>query len=162
MYYESTLYLPSPIGCLKLKLHDGILVSLSISDEFSEKEKILEDKSDNSAANKLLLALNKYFDSASPFFKLPLEAKGTDFQQAVWKELSQIPLGETCTYGDIADKINSSPRVVGNACRKNPIAIIIPCHRVVSAKGIGGYAGETGGRQINIKRWLLSHEGVVL
>ena len=91
-----------------------------------------------------------------------LSPEGTLFQKSVWHELTKIPIGQTRTYGEIANKLNSSARAVGNACRKNPIQIIIPCHRVVSAKGLGGYAGKTEGKQIKIKRWLLSHEGVQL
>lgn len=156
MYSESTFYSQTPIGNLKLEFQDKKLFSLSIID----KKFIPQNKK---CINKNTLSLlNRYFVSAIPFPKVSLIAQGTDFQQRVWYELSQIHLGETRTYGDIANKLNSSPRAVGNACRKNPIQIIIPCHRVVSAKGIGGYAGETEGKQLKIKRWLLSHEGVEL
>jgi len=108
----------------------------------------------------VIAELKQYFSSARSFNSIPVFPKGTDFQQSVWAELSKIPIGETRTYGQIAKRLNSSARAVGNACRQNPIQIIIPCHRVISANGIGGYAGETGGKQLDIKRWLLKHEGV--
>ena len=114
-----------------------------------------------SKMGKLVIAeLEQYFSSAKGFSAIPLNPKGTDFQKSVWAALSKIPLGETRTYGQIAKSLNSSPRAVGNACRRNPVQIIIPCHRVISANGIGGYVGETGGKQLDIKRWLLKHEGV--
>lgn len=92
-------------------------------------------------------------------FDCELNLEGTVFQKKVWKELQRIPYGEVRTYGDIAKKLKSSPRAVGNACRKNPVPIIVPCHRVVSAKGLGGYGGQTQGKNMKIKQWLLHHEG---
>ncbi|MCU7939685.1 MAG: methylated-DNA--[protein]-cysteine S-methyltransferase [gamma proteobacterium symbiont of Bathyaustriella thionipta] len=89
---------------------------------------------------------------------------GTEFQQKVWTTLLEIPVGEVRTYGGIAKELNSSARAVGNACRQNLFPVIVPCHRVVSASGIGGYAGDTLDRQhgqinfLNIKQWLLAHE----
>jgi methylated-DNA-[protein]-cysteine S-methyltransferase len=91
-------------------------------------------------------------------FKLRLRADGTEFQQRVWRALQAIPSGETRTYGEIAAKLGTSARAVGNACRRNPIPLIIPCHRVIAAAGTGGYGGETHGEWIRIKRWLLHHE----
>ena len=89
---------------------------------------------------------------------------GTEFQQKVWQALLEIPVGETQTYGFLANKLNTSARAVGNACRQNHFPVIVPCHRVVSASGIGGYAGDTLLNQqgqihyMQIKQWLLSHE----
>jgi methylated-DNA-[protein]-cysteine S-methyltransferase len=91
-------------------------------------------------------------------FKLRLRADGTEFQQRVWRVLQAIPYGETRTYGEIAAELGTSARAVGNACRRNPVPLIIPCHRVVAAAGTGGYGGETHGEWIRIKRWLLHHE----
>lgn len=162
MYSEPIFFIPSPVGSLKLEFQEKKLYSLSVGEESSEIDDILLAESDESISKNILLQLKKYFSSAVSFEKLPLLAKGSDFQQRVWSELTKIPLGETRTYGDIAKRLNSGPRAVGNACRKNPIQIIIPCHRVVSAKGIGGYAGEIDGQQLDVKRWLLNHEGVVL
>lgn len=160
MYSESTFYMQTPIGDLKLEFHGEKLFLLSVTDKPLKKDKVLKSKIDEQLAINVLSDLKNYFSLARSFSKIPFLIEGTDFQKKVWHELLKIPLGETCTYGEIAKRLNSSPRAVGNACRKNPIQIIIPCHRVVSAKGIGGYAGETAGRQINIKRWLLNHEGV--
>ncbi len=101
-----------------------------------------------------------YLASGKFVFDLPLNPEGTEFQRRVWAELQKIPAGEVRTYGDISAILHSSPRAVGNACRKNPIPLIIPCHRVVSQQGIGGFAGQTQGHKITIKQQLLRHEGV--
>ena len=159
---EFTLYIPTAIGHLKLEFQGEKLFTLLITESpplKDKKEKLVLEQADKIVQNTSSL-LNQYFKSATSFLSLPLAPQGTDFQRSVWHALTEIPLGETRTYGDIAKKLNSSPRAVGNACRKNPIQIIIPCHRVISAKGLGGYAGKTEGQQLNIKRWLLNHEGV--
>ena len=153
--------MPSQVGKLVLELQGDQLVSLSIAE--SDEQPLYSDmKSKNKLEKFIRQQLKKYFSSAVSFNAISLLPNGTPFQKSVWRELSKIPLGETRTYGEIANKLSSSPRAVGNACRKNPIAIIIPCHRVISAQGLGGYAGATEGRQLDIKRWLLNHEGVQL
>ena len=92
--------------------------------------------------------------------KIPCSVSGTPFQIKVWNELSTIPAGKVVTYGAIAKKLGTSARAVGNACRSNPIPVVVPCHRVVSSAGKGGYAGHTGGDMVRFKAWLLEHEGV--
>ncbi len=86
---------------------------------------------------------------------------GTAFQHRVWQLLQQIPAGETRRYGELAAELGSSARAVARACRANPLAILIPCHRVVAASGLGGYMGQRDGPAVAIKRWLLHHEGHV-
>ena len=152
--------------CLKFNLINKVkqltflsLEKLSSTEKFAcIPNKWLHD----SNIKEILAQLDNYFLSAKPFEFTKISPDGTIFQKSVWNELNKIPLGQTCTYGDIAKKLNSSPRAVGNACRKNPIQVVVPCHRVVSATGIGGYAGDTKGKQIDIKHWLLSHEGIAL
>lgn len=98
----------------------------------------------------------EYFDGQRRSFDLPLEAHGTDFQKSVWSALAQIPYGETRAYSQIAEAIGSprACRAVGMACNKNPIAIIVPCHRVIGAAGtLVGY--EYG---LDAKKYLLSLE----
>lgn len=90
-----------------------------------------------------------------------LSPHGTPFQQRVWTQLRCIPRGQTLRYGELAKQLGSSARAVANACRDNPIPILIPCHRVIAASGLGGYLGETAGQALAIKQWLLQHEGYV-
>ncbi|MDH5423569.1 MAG: methylated-DNA--[protein]-cysteine S-methyltransferase [Gammaproteobacteria bacterium] len=101
-----------------------------------------------------------YFNDASYQFDVAMQLKGTDFQHRVWNEMRQIPAGQVKTYGEIAGILHSSPRAVGNACRANPIPLLIPCHRIVSANGLGGFSGATSGYYTDIKRKLLQHEGL--
>ncbi|WP_373508121.1 methylated-DNA--[protein]-cysteine S-methyltransferase [Thiocapsa sp.] len=102
--------------------------------------------------------LSAYFEQASAGFDLPVALVGTDFQQRVWAELRRIPAGETRTYGEIARQLGSVPRAVGQACRANPCPVVVPCHRVVAVNGLGGFSGDTTGRKLEVKRWLLDHE----
>jgi methylated-DNA-[protein]-cysteine S-methyltransferase len=152
------------IGELVLIFNEQALISLSIENISTTHENEVTDAVTISSTEKgqkaVLSQLKHYFSAAKPFNDIALLPAGTAFQKSVWLELTKIPLGETRTYGQIAINLNTSARAVGNACRRNPIQIIIPCHRVVSATGIGGYAGDTAGDQLSIKRWLLHHEGV--
>lgn len=93
---------------------------------------------------------------------LPVDLRGTPFQLRVWQALRAIPPGRTTTYGELAATLGTSARAVGGACRANPCPIVVPCHRVVARHGLGGFAGDSSGRKLAIKRWLLRHEGVEL
>ncbi len=103
--------------------------------------------------------LQAYFEDPRHVFSLPLALGGSPFQQRVWQALQAIPPAETRTYGEIARLLGSSPRAVGGACRANPVPLVVPCHRVLAATGLGGYGGATGGVSLALKRWLLDHEG---
>jgi methylated-DNA-[protein]-cysteine S-methyltransferase len=101
--------------------------------------------------------LEEYFARERTEFDIPMELDGTAFQQEVWSELSRIPYGETISYGELARRVGrpKGPRAVGQANGKNPIPIIVPCHRVLAGNGIGGYGGG-----LPMKRALLAVEGV--
>ena len=103
-----------------------------------------------------LQELDEYFQGDRTFFTVKTRSQGTDFQQAVWQQLTQIPFGTTCTYSEIAQRLHNakSVRAVGSANSKNKIWIVIPCHRVIGTNGkLTGYAGGLGRKQ-----WLLEHE----
>ncbi len=104
--------------------------------------------------------LSAYFSGKLTKFDLPLDPQGTEHQKKVWKIMAEIPFAQTLTYGDIAKQIKSAPRAVGGACGKNPIPIIIPCHRVVG--GGGKMTGFSGGEGIDTKVQLLRLEEAVL
>ena len=102
--------------------------------------------------------LNAYFDGTLQDFDLPLAPEGTSCQRAVWDQLRRIPFGVAQTYADIAKVVNNAPRAVGGACGRNPIPIIIPCHRVIAKGGrLGGFSGFAG---LKTKRRLLRLEGI--
>lgn len=122
----------------------------------------------SSLARTVMEALSVYFNGphgvleADALFRdLPLALhRGTSFQARVWERLRRIPPGQTISYGALARELKSSPRAIGQACRSNPIALIVPCHRVVAAHGLGGYGGWVQGPQWQRKQALLQHEGV--
>ncbi|WP_027148016.1 methylated-DNA--[protein]-cysteine S-methyltransferase [Methylobacter tundripaludum] len=102
--------------------------------------------------------LNLYWQNPDKLISIKLLKQGSIYRNQVWAALCQIPFGETMTYSALAKKIGSSARAVGNACRDNPYALFIPCHRVVSVSGMGGYCGQTEGDLMAIKYKLLEFE----
>jgi len=106
--------------------------------------------------------LEAYLAHPDAAFDLPLAIEGTPFQRQLWAALCEIPRGRTLTYGELAKRLGGSGaemnRAVGQACGDNRLPIVIPCHRVVAAHGIGGFAHATGGYLLEAKRWLLAHE----
>lgn len=104
-----------------------------------------------------------WLDDPGHCFKLRLAARGTPFQQRVWAAIAAIPCGQTRSYGQLAATLGSAARAVGQACGANPLPLVVPCHRVISASGrLGGFDGATQGALPVLKRWLLAREGVVL
>ena len=138
----------SPLGPLTLVAGDGALTELRWGRAARED-----------ASNLLARAVAEfaaYFAGEMPNFGLPVAPVGTEHDRKVWRAMQQIPPGETRTYGDIARAIGSGAQAVGNACGRNPIPIIVPCHRIVGAGGaIGGYSGQGGAET---KRFLLRLE----
>jgi methylated-DNA-[protein]-cysteine S-methyltransferase len=112
----------------------------------------------DSACEQLVAWIDQYFRDPCAVFDLPITLAGTPFQRRVWAALRTIPPGAVRRYGDLAGDIGTSPRAVGNACRANALPIVIPCHRVIGATGLGGYAGATAGQALDTKAWLLRHE----
>lgn len=110
------------------------------------------------AAARAAREIARYLADGSYRMRIPVAADGTDYQRRVWQALTRIPAGQTTTYGELARRIGGSARSVAMACRDNPIALVVPCHRVLARNGLGGYMGATAGRRLEIKRWLLEHE----
>lgn len=116
---------------------------------------------DTPLAKRAVQQIERYFERASATFDLPLAQVGTGFQHRVWDAIRAIPPGVVLTYGQVAKQIGSAPRAVGQACGANYFPLVIPCHRVVAAGGIGGFANhDDDGYFLKVKRWLLAHEGV--
>jgi methylated-DNA-[protein]-cysteine S-methyltransferase len=114
----------------------------------------------NTLAHLACVQLNSYLEDPTFAFDIPLRLAGTRHRLLVWEAMQRIGPGETRTYGDLARELASSARAVGGACGANPIPVIVPCHRVVAAGGLGGFMGAAGeGFERSIKRWLLEHEG---
>jgi len=109
-------------------------------------------------AQEVVRQLQAYFNDPQWQFSLPVIAQGTTFQQRVWQFMQSIPVGETRRYGDAAKHLKSAARAVGGACRRNPVPIVVPCHRIVAANGLGGFNGHRDGAELDFKQWLLDHE----
>ncbi len=109
-------------------------------------------------ARKVCQQLTAYFADADFHFDIPFEHNATVHRSKVWQAMRAIPCGQTRSYGELAVQLRSSPRAVGQACGANPLPIIIPCHRVVSKSGTGGFMRQRVGDALDIKRWLLVHE----
>ncbi len=111
-------------------------------------------------AKRAVKQLELYFGDPRWRFDLKLALEGTDFQRKVWANLLRMRAGQTLTYGVFAKRIRTGPRAVGNACGRNPIPIIIPCHRIIAADGsLGGFCRDGKGKfMLDKKRWLLAHE----
>ena len=144
-------YYDSPVGMLEIAEEHNAIKYIKYMNSNADKETNYTDY-----IRKIIAQLEEYFCGGRKVFDLKLNPEGTDFQSDVWKELLKIPFGKNKTYQQIADDIGDpgAARAVGNANNKNPIAIVIPCHRVVGASGnLTGYAGG-----LSKKDWLLKHE----
>ncbi|MBC3766560.1 methylated-DNA--[protein]-cysteine S-methyltransferase [Neptunicella marina] len=131
-------FLQTPIGKLEIKASETGVHSILFVD--SQPEKV----SPSNLTDEACRQLNEYFNGKRRTFDLPLAAKGTDFQQRVWQALSTIPFGDTVSYAYIANAIGkpAAARAVGAANGKNPLSIVVPCHRIIGANGnLTGYAG---------------------
>ena len=112
-----------------------------------------------SAVLKISEQIIAYFKRAHANWPVaPIAGIGSEFQRKVWRYLATIPLAETYTYSEIANALASHQRPIAAACKANPFIIMLPCHRVISANGMGGYAGYVKGEAIKAKKWLLNHE----
>ena len=102
--------------------------------------------------------LERYRENPDATFDLPLLIEGSALERGVWDAMCAIPRGRTRTYGEIARELGADPRAIGQACGDNRLPLVIPCHRVVAASGLGGFAHATSGYLLEAKRWLLMHE----
>ena len=149
-----TIYYDSPLGLLKLEITDKGLRHLQFVDDETHIETNLEEMP--MAAQKVIMQIEEYFEGQRQDFAVKLDLQGTDFQLKVWQKLLNIPYGKTTTYGQLAQALDmpKAARAVGNACGKNKVWLIVPCHRVIGSNGkLTGYAGG-----LHRKKRLLNSE----
>jgi len=146
----------TPLGHIGIGMRDEAVKTLDYLPTETEEQPPVDG-----ATKAVVQQLTAYFRDPHTPLTLSLAPVGTAFQQRVWAALQAIPVGSVLSYGELARQLNSGPRAIGGACRSNPIPILIPCHRVVSRQGLGGYSGEVTGDPLAIKSWLLRHEGVL-
>jgi len=150
MSEENVFFIASPLGTIELRETNGFLTDLN----FRPGPK--GGTSHSEVLRQAAFELEEYFAGKRSVFDLPLDPVGTPFQLEVWRALRDVPFGETAAYGEIARRIGrpAASRAVGAANGRNPISIIIPCHRIIGAGGdLTGYGGG-----LNRKEWLLRHE----
>ena len=147
---------PSPIGPLTLVAEDGVLAAVYTAEHRGAPDPATRGPADPRGLEAATEALDAYFAGALTTFDLPLAARGTPFQERVWAALREIPYGSTASYGQLAAALGApgASRAVGAANGRNPLSIVVPCHRVVGSAGaITGYAGG-----VERKRFLLALE----
>jgi methylated-DNA-[protein]-cysteine S-methyltransferase len=151
---EFDAVMETPFGALGVRTEGGAIAEIRFLPPGS---RALEPKT--VLAERACAQLCAWLADPAAGFDLPLAPAGTAFQRRVWRAIAAIPTGGTLTYGEIARRLGSSARAVGQACGRNPYPVVVPCHRVVAADGgLGGFAGAGGGWLLEAKRWLLAHE----
>jgi len=154
-------HLDSPVGVLRIVASDSALHAVLWPDEREGRVTFADDlvEGSNDVTRATATQLAEYFAGERQSFDLPLALAGTEFQELAWRSLAEIPYGETASYGEQAIRIGRprAIRAVGSANGRNPLSIVLPCHRVVAANG--SLAGFAGG--LSTKRWLLDHEATV-
>lgn len=146
--------LPTPFALLGIRTEGDVLAEIT----FLPKSGRALAPRDRFAAQ-ACAQIERYLDDPDFRFDLPLARQGTRFQRRVWGKIAAIGPGRTRSYGEIARDLRSAPRAVGQACGANRVPLVIPCHRVLAAGGIGGFAHSEAGFLLSVKRWLLAHEG---
>ena len=147
---------PAAFGAIGIRTLDGRVRELVyLPPSFEEKAP------DSALAELAAQQVAHYLGDPDFAFDLPLHEAGTEFQRKVWARISAIPRGSVRTYGILAKELGSAPRAVGQACGANWFPLVIPCHRVTAARGLGGFASndDENGFHLSVKRWLLRHEG---
>lgn len=139
--------LNTPVGWLTLTEDGGVITNLDWRKGRNDPSALLDRAAEQ---------LTAYFAGALSRFDLPVAPQGSSLVKRVCAEMMAIPLGETRTYGDLARKLGVPAQAIGQACGANPIPVIIPCHRILGANGLGGFSGAGG---VETKVWLLRHEG---
>jgi len=161
MNEESAMVL-APFGAIRVSASYGVLMGIDVLPAhalldagergFASADSLLKEVGDQ---------ILRYLEDPQLRFALPNRLEGTPFQERIWQALREIPAGKVVSYGGLAQRLDTGSRAVASACKANRFPILIPCHRVVSGKGVGGYCGETEGAMPEIKRWLLRHEGAL-
>jgi len=154
---EFKTYLETPFGYIEIIANELALKSINFLK--SRKKPIQNESAKSKILKSTVIQIKEYFSGRREVFDLPLFVKGTKLQEKVWMEILNVPFGKTTSYGNISKNIRNPKacRAVGNAVGKNPIPIVIPCHRVIHSDGnIKGFSGGD-----HIKRFLLNHEGVI-
>jgi len=150
---DYTAIIDSPCGMLGIMDANDVLQAINFLYDGAKPRSPCSQLADKTAVQ-----LEKFFSDPNFQFNLPLAESVTLFQSQARQALLGIPVGETMSYGNVAKTMKSSARAIAGACRRNPLPIIVPCHRVVAVNGLGGFSGAVDGKPLRVKEWLLKHE----
>jgi methylated-DNA-[protein]-cysteine S-methyltransferase len=145
----------TPFGGIEIESDGEWITAL----RFVRRPRIVEPA--DALAARAVSQLQSYLANPQTVFDLPLKIGGTEFQRQVWSAIAAIRCGTTRRYGDIAAELDAPARAVGQACGDNSLPVVIPCHRVIGASGIGGFAHSRDDFELSVKRWLLEHENAL-
>ena len=151
----------APFGGIYLKARHGFLESVVLEPGSQQQRPISLQEADPGLCEWVAWILAYLKAPATPPPPIGPGA-GTPFQRRVHAALQTIPAGSVVTYGQLAQQLGTGPRALAGALRANRLPLVIPCHRVIAAHGLGGFCGEARGERVGIKRWLLAHEGAIL
>lgn len=151
MSYQSVFV--APFAALGIRTANGVVTGIDFLPPDTPPQ-----AAQDAVSAQVCVQLAAYLADPAFVFDLPLALDGTPFRRRVWQALCAIPPGETLSYGELAQRLGSAPRAVGQACGANPLPVVVPCHRVVAKHGLGGFMNYSGGEPLAIKRWLLQHE----
>ncbi len=157
----------SPVGPLFISVRGGRVRAIEFrrgteadqANDLAARPDAAQRTSDEKVLDLCRSELSRYFEGNLKAFSVPVEMEGPAFHKKVWGVLASIPFGSTLTYAEIAARLGSpkAARAVGNACARNPVVVVVPCHRVLARNGLGGFGGG-----LPAKRWLLTHENHTL
>lgn len=147
-----THYVHPVLGRLQLHFQDDVLIKIDLPHPH------LYQDSNAPTPETWQKQLDAYFTGRLKSFEGDILIQGSEHDRKVWQAMLDTPYGQTRTYGDVAKEIGSAAQAVGQACKRNPVPLIIPCHRIVGQNHLGGYSGSMGNDTLSIKHWLLEHE----
>jgi len=150
---DYTAIIDSPVGMLGILDNGKVIQAVNFLYNTAAPRRAL-----STLAEETILQLKYFFSDPNFKFNLPITNAISPFQMKVRQALLSIPVGQTMSYGNVAKTIASSARAIAGGCRRNPVPIIVPCHRIIAAKGLGGFAGALDGKPLANKKWLLEHE----
>lgn len=149
-------FVETPIGRLRVVAEDGAITAIAWTHGKPANEKLPAAATDDPLLAKAVAEIQAYFAGTLQRFTIPIDPRGTEFQRRVWNRMRDIAFGETLSYGALARILDSGPRAIGQVCGKNPVLLVVPCHRVVAQQGLGGFGGKV--QKPDQKTLLLDHE----
>lgn len=149
-------FVETPIGQLRVVAENDAVTEIAWTIRENAKTPRVKAAVEHPLLQKAITEIEAYFAGTQKNFSFAIAPRGTEFQRCVWNRMREIAFGETLSYGALARILDSGPRAIGQACGKNPVLLVVPCHRVVAQQGLGGFGGKV--QKPDQKTLLLNHE----